>query len=92
MHDHEPCDVDGCPALVVSATGLCAVHEGAKRVDYVLGGQRCTACQRLIERGEWVTRESTLDRMTHAHCPPKRVFAGRLKDRPKPLLAEDVCG
>jgi hypothetical protein len=86
MHDHEPCGVDGCPALVASARGFCAVHEDAKRAGHVCAGTRCPKCKRLVEAGEWITRESTLETMTHAHCPPPCQAFTRKKDREKPLL------
>lgn len=74
-HNHEPCEVDGCPALVVSGQGLCAIHDGAKRAGHVMVGTRCPNCGRAIESGDWITRESTMEAMAHVHCPPKRAGA-----------------
>lgn len=86
MHDHEPCEVDGCPALVASDRGLCTIHVNARRIGRVTGSPHCPNCQRAIEPGDWVTQTSTLERVVHAVCPAKRVYAGRKKDRVKPLL------
>lgn len=87
-HDHEPCEVAGCPALVASARGFCVVHDGAQRAWHVCAGTRCPRCKRFVENGDWVTRDSTLLEMTHAHCPPPRPAVTRKVDREKPLLEE----
>lgn len=83
---NEPCGVDGCPALVVTTSGLCSVHERAKRAKHVMAGTRCPLCRRLVDAEEWVTEDSTAAQMTHARCPPKRAPNGPKKDRDKPLL------
>lgn len=90
MHDHEPCGVDSCPALVASAQGFCSVHVGARRVKHVMVGTRCTLCKRLVEVEEWVTEASTLESMTHAVCPPPRARVVPKKDREKPLPTEEA--
>lgn len=86
----EPCGVELCPALASGDDGFCPVHRGAKVAKTVLGGTRCTDCKRLIEAGQWVTRESTATVMTHAVCPPPREYLGRKKDRWKPLLDSEA--
>ena len=82
----KPCGVEPCPALAVGASGLCMVHESAERAGAVPDGTKCRACGRKVERGEWITRESTIDDFEHAWCPPKREAFVRKKDRPNPLL------
>lgn len=86
MSSTEPCGVEGCPAFANGDDGFCEVHDGAKRPGAVIAGTKCTACQRAIEPGDWVTRASTASVMVHAVCPPKRPFVGFKKDRVKPLL------
>ena len=86
MHDHEPCGVESCAALVVSARGFCAVHERARRAKHVLSGTRCPKCLRIVEPDDWITEQSTTEHMTHAQCPPSRPAFERKKDRRKPLL------
>lgn len=51
-----------------------------------MAGARCAACDRPLEEGDWITRESTVAAMTHAVCPPKRPFYGRKRDRAHPLI------
>jgi hypothetical protein len=82
----EPCGVTLCPANAADDDGFCAVHRGAKCLTHVMSGARCVACGRLLEVGQWITRESTLDAMTHACCPPKRIAEPHKKNRPKPLF------
>lgn len=89
----EPCGIVTCPALAV-ADGLCSVHAGAKRASAVMVGTKCPACGRTVERGDWITRDSTPDSMRHVHCVPLAPWRGRKRDRIKPLLdaaaAEDA--
>lgn len=82
----EPCGVTTCPAFADGDDGFCQIHDGAKRAGHVLAGTKCTACHRVIEEGDWLTRSSTASEMTHAVCPPKRPFLGRKVDRAKPLI------
>lgn len=67
-----PCRVDGCVALADGEDGFCLIHDGAQRAKSVLVGTECTACGRVIREGQWLTRSSTADAMTHLVCPPKR--------------------
>jgi len=92
MAPAEPCDVPLCPALACDGDGFCEVHKGARQLRHVMVGQRCLTCQRLLEKGDWITRDSTLEATEHAMCPKKRVWPGRKKDRAKPLieLAEEL--
>lgn len=83
------CGVATCPAFAVNSDGFCSVHTGAKQAAHVPTGTRCTACNRLVDRGEWVTRESTLDVMTHALCPAPRPSWQAKRKEPKPIL--DAC-
>ncbi len=87
----EPCGVVGCPSLADGEDGFCSVHRVAKRAAHVMAGTKCTRCHRLLENGEFITRDSTLEAMTHAVCPPPRPYVGRKKDRPKPLLDDAIA-
>lgn len=82
----ESCGVATCPALATGDEGFCAVHAGSNRAAHVMAGTTCPACGRPIEPGDYVTRGSTMETMTHAICPPRRPSLGRRKDRSKPLL------
>jgi len=80
------CGVASCPAFADGDDGFCSVLDGSKQLKHVMAGQRCLACRRVLNVGEWVTRSSTLVEMTHAVCPPKRPAPTRKVDREKPLL------
>ena len=79
------CAVRECVALVDRNGNLCPVHRDARRLDYVMSGSKCLRCGRAFEKGEWVTRESTLESPTHAVCPPKRPSLGRKRTRAPPF-------
>jgi hypothetical protein len=80
------CEVQGCVALVDRDGNQCPVHRYARRLDYVMSGAKCRNCGRRLEKGEWVTRESTFDSLTHAMCPPTQPSLGRKVTRAKPLF------
>lgn len=82
----EPCGVENCPAFAHGDDGFCVAHAGAKRVGHVMSGTKCSTCERPIDVGDWITRESTVEHMTHMRCQPKRPAFGRKVDRAKPLL------
>lgn len=88
MHDHEPCAVENCPALAVSATGFCAAHEHAKIAFGVGVNATCTACRKPIHNGDWVTRESVLGSRRHVVCPPPKPKRVRKRDQWRPLIDE----
>jgi hypothetical protein len=80
------CAVSGCVALADRNGNQCPVHRNARRLDYVMSRSKCPCCGRDFEKGEWVTRESTLESLTHVVCPPKRPSLGRKVTRAKPLF------
>src|SRR5947207_1310124 len=86
MSDFAWCEIELCPAAATGPDGLCSAHRGAKRAGHVMAGQRCAKCKRLLDKGDWITRESTASEMTHAVCPPKRPALSRKMERSKPLF------
>jgi hypothetical protein len=63
-HSQRVCAVSGCVALADRNGNQCPVHRNTRRLDYVMSGSKCPRCGRDFEKGEWVTRESTLESMT----------------------------
>lgn len=83
-----PCKVVDCVAFASGPDGLCVTHRVAKRAGHVDVGVKCACCGRSLSPDDWVTLDSTFDRMAHAVCPERTKALPRKKDRAKPLLAE----
>ncbi len=63
----DPCSVSGCVSLATKAD-RCAVHAaGYMRAVGPDVSRRCTACQGLIKKAEWI--RSSKGGFEHVHCP-----------------------
>lgn len=68
---------------MAAARGKCVVHARARKLEYVLAGEKCAACERPLEKGDWVVGSEKAEKTWHVACPPRRP---RRNDAPRKLL------
>lgn len=86
--DKALCAVASCPAFAAPRSRYCQGHVTCRRLLAVLKGSPCRKCKRLLKAGDYVTRESTPERLVHAQCPEPEPLHPRKGQMPTPLFDE----
>lgn len=88
MARQKVCAVESCPAFAAPASAFCPGHRSAKRLQAVHKGRGCSKCHRMLHAGDYVTIDSTPERLTHAHCPEPTPRGPRTVKGSTPLFDE----